>query len=54
MRAGHSTAVLEFIGQKVQKKNGSTSVITTLKHPSGCAASINFPGKEMCRSFPAA
>jgi len=35
MRAGHSTAILEFIGQKVHKKNGDTSVITTLKHPSG-------------------
>jgi len=35
MRAGDSTAVLEFIGQKVHKKNGGTSVITTLKHPSG-------------------
>lgn len=39
MRAGHSTAVLEFIGQKVQKKNGGTScgtsVVTTLHHPSG-------------------
>ena len=42
MRAGHSTAVLEFIGQKVQKKNGSTSVITTLKHPSGLRCEHHF------------
>jgi alpha-galactosidase len=46
MRAGHSTAVLEFIGQKVQKKNGSTSVITTLKHPSGlrCEHQLSWQG----------
>jgi alpha-galactosidase len=46
MRAGHSTAVLEFIGQKVHKKNGSTSVITTLKHPSGlrCEHQLSWQG----------
>jgi alpha-galactosidase len=35
MRSGHSTAVLEFVGQKIQKNNSGTSVITTLKHASG-------------------
>jgi alpha-galactosidase len=46
IRGGHSTAVLEFIGQKVQKKNGSTSVITTLKHPSGlrCEHQLSWQG----------
>jgi alpha-galactosidase len=46
MRAGHSTAALEFIGQKVQKKNGGTSVITTLKHPSGlhCEHQLSWQG----------
>ena len=46
MRAGHSTAVLEFIGQKVHKMNGSTSVITTLKHPSGlrCEHQLSWQG----------
>ncbi len=46
MRAGHSTAVLEFIGQKVQKKNGGTSVITTLQHPSGlrCEHQLSWQG----------
>jgi hypothetical protein len=27
MRSGHSTVVLEFIGQKVHKENGDTRVI---------------------------
>jgi alpha-galactosidase len=46
MRSGHSTAVLEFIGQKVQKKNGGTSVVTTLKHPSGlrCEHQLSWQG----------
>jgi alpha-galactosidase len=46
MRDGHSTAVLEFIGQKVQKKNGGTSVITALKHPSGlrCEHQLSWQG----------
>jgi alpha-galactosidase len=46
MRAGHSTAVLEFIGQKVHKKNGGTNVITTLKHPSGlrCEHQLSWQG----------
>lgn len=46
MRAGHSTGVLEFVGQKVQKKNSSTSVITTLKHPSGlrCEHQLSWQG----------
>jgi alpha-galactosidase len=46
MRSGHSTAVLEFIGQKVQKKNGGTSVITTLQHPSGlhCEHQLSWQG----------
>jgi alpha-galactosidase len=46
MRAGHSTAVLEFIGQKVHKKNGDTTVITTLKHPSGlrCEHQLSWQG----------
>ena len=35
MRSGYSTGALKFIGQKVQKKSGGTSVVTTLKHPSG-------------------
>jgi hypothetical protein len=35
MRSGHSTAVLEFISQKVHRENGETSVITALQHPSG-------------------
>jgi alpha-galactosidase len=47
MRSGHSTAVLEFIGQKVHKKNGDTRVITTLKHPSGlrCEHQLSWRGK---------
>jgi len=46
MRSGHSTAVLEFIGQKVHKKNGGTSVVTTLKHPSGlrCEHQLSWQG----------
>ena len=46
MRAGHSTGVLEFVSQKVQKKNGSTSVITALKHPSGlrCDHQLSWQG----------
>ena len=46
MRSGHSTAVLEFIGQKVQKKNGGTSVVTTLQHPSGlhCEHQLSWQG----------
>ena len=46
MRSGHSTGVLEFIGQKVHKKNGGTSLITTLKHPSGlrCEHQISWQG----------
>jgi len=46
MRAGHSTEALEFIGQKVHKKNGSTSVITTLQHPSGlrCEHQLSWQG----------
>ena len=46
MRSGHSTAVLEFIGQKVQKKDGSNSVVTTLKHPSGllCEHQLSWQG----------
>ena len=46
MRAGHSTGVLEFVGQKVHKKNGNTSVITTLKHPSGlrCEHQLSWQG----------
>ena len=46
MRSGHSTAVLEFIGQKVHKKNGGTSVVTTLQHPSGlrCEHQLSWQG----------
>jgi alpha-galactosidase len=46
MRAGRSTAVLEFSGQKVHKKNGGTTVITTLKHPSGlrCEHQLSWQG----------
>jgi alpha-galactosidase len=46
MRSGHSSAVLEFVSQKVQKKNGGTSVITTLKHPSGfrCDHQLSWQG----------
>jgi alpha-galactosidase len=46
MRSGHSTAVLEFVSQKVQKKNGGTSVITTLQHPSGlhCEHQLSWHG----------
>jgi alpha-galactosidase len=46
MRSGHSTGVLELVGQKVQKKNGGTSVITTLKHPSGlrCEHQLSWQG----------
>lgn len=46
MRSGHSTAVLEFIGQKVQKKTGRTSVITALRHPSGlrCDHKLSWQG----------
>jgi alpha-galactosidase len=46
MRSGHSTAVLEFIGQKVHKKNGGTNVVTTLKHPSGlrCEHQLSWQG----------
>ena len=46
MRAGCSTAVLEFIGQKVHRKNGGTSVVTTLKHPSGllCEHQLSWQG----------
>ena len=46
MRAGYSTAVLEFIGQKVHRKNRGTSVVTTLKHPSGllCEHQLSWQG----------
>ena len=46
MRGGRSTAVLEFISQKVEKKNGGTSVVTTLKHPSGllCEHQLSWRG----------
>jgi alpha-galactosidase len=46
MRSGHSTAVLEFVSQKVQKKNGGTSVVTTLQHPSGlhCEHQLSWQG----------
>lgn len=46
MRAGRSTGVLEFVSQKVHKKNGGTSVITTLKHPSGllCEHQLSWQG----------
>ncbi|MCE9587567.1 MAG: alpha-galactosidase [Verrucomicrobia bacterium] len=46
MRSGHSTAVLEFIGQKVHRKNGDTAVVTTLKHPSGllCEHQLSWQG----------
>jgi alpha-galactosidase len=46
MRSGHSTGVLEFVGQKVQKNNSGTSVITTLKHPSGlrCEHQLSWQG----------
>ena len=54
MRSGHSTAVLEFVSQKVQKKNGGTSVITTLKHPSGLHCEHQLSWQGMCRFFPVA
>ena len=46
MRSGQSTVVLELIGQKVHKKNGGTSVITMLKHPSGlrCEHHLSWQG----------
>jgi len=46
LRAGPSTAVLEFVGQKVHKKNGATMVLTTLKHPSGlvCEHQLSWQG----------
>ncbi|MCX6961578.1 MAG: alpha-galactosidase, partial [Verrucomicrobia bacterium] len=46
MRSGHSTAVLEFIGQKFHEKNGGTSVVTTLQHPSGlrCEHQLSWQG----------
>jgi alpha-galactosidase len=46
LRAGRSTAVLEFIGQKVHQKNGRTGVVTTLKHPSGlrCEHQLSWQG----------
>ncbi|MCS6247014.1 MAG: alpha-galactosidase [Opitutus sp.] len=47
MRAGRSTTVLEFVGQKVHKKNGATCVITSLAHPSGldCEHQLSWQGK---------
>jgi len=35
MRASPSTTSLRFVRQKVVKKEGATTVVTTLKHPSG-------------------
>jgi hypothetical protein len=35
MRLAPSTIALKFVGQKVVKKGNSTTVITTLSHPSG-------------------
>ena len=35
MRLAPSTVALKFVSQKVVKKAGATTVITTLKHPSG-------------------
>lgn len=46
MRAGPSTAALVYTGQKVRKKDGCTTVITTLKHPSGlrCEHCLSWQG----------
>jgi len=38
MRASPSTAALRFVRQRVVEKSGATTVITTLKHPSGLIA----------------
>jgi len=42
MRSGHSTAVLEVIGQKVHKKNGGTASSPRSSIPRACAANISF------------
>lgn len=44
MRTARSTVALEFIGQKVHKENGRTSLVATLKHPSGllCADQLSW------------
>lgn len=47
MRFGPSTAALQFVGQKVIEKNGTTTVRTTLKHPSGlrCEHHLSWSGR---------
>ena len=47
MRLGPSTAALSYVDQKVLKKDGLTTVITTLKHPSGllCEHELKWLGK---------
>jgi len=46
MRAGPSTAALVYTGQKVRAKDGCTTVITALKHPSGlrCEHRLSWQG----------
>lgn len=46
MRAGPSTAALEFVGQSVRRKNGGTTIVTALKHPSGlrCEHRLSWQG----------
>ena len=48
MRAGYSTSDLVFTAQKVAKKDGVTTVITTLKHPSGlrCEHQLSWIGNK--------
>lgn len=42
MRLAPSTIALKFVGQKVVKKGNSTTVLTTLKHPSGLRCEHRF------------
>ncbi len=56
MRTARSTVALEFIGQKVHKENGRTSLVATLKHPSGllCADQLSWgdvPRQPECCLF---
>ncbi len=47
MRAGPSSALLEFIDQEVEKGGGETTVVTRLKHPAGliCAHRLRWRGR---------
>lgn len=47
MRGGPSVALLQFIGQEIEKGGGSTSVVTRLTHPSGliCEHRLSWQGR---------